>query len=172
MTIAAIAQLLIALGFLSIPLIRHRYGPAARAAAEAELVRQDIPVTVLADNRIRFDASGHETLVPATVAAIMVTLAGLNLADSGLGRVLTWVFGSLVLVGNALILRSQLTAAKSVSAAFARKGDPVLSRVDVSALLGAAESAFPTWVIPGLQNVRHTVVFAGSILALVATIIA
>jgi hypothetical protein len=169
---AAVLQVLVALAFLSIPFVRHRYGAASKAAAEAELVRQDIPVTVLADNNLKFDASGHETAVPATVAAIMVVLAGLNLAGSHWGQVLTWIFQSIVLAGNCLILYSQLTAAKSVRAAFKRKGDPMLARVDVPALLTAAESAFPRWVMPILQNIRHTVVFAGSILALVATIIA
>ncbi|WP_211349171.1 hypothetical protein [Micromonospora pisi] len=59
----------------------------------------------------------------------------------------------------------------SVRTAFARKGDPMLGRIDVPALLKAAESGFPSWV-PVLQNVRHTVVFAGSVLALAATVLA
>lgn len=79
---------------------------------------------------------------------------------------MTWVLSSLVLLINGAILWSQLTAASSVRAAFERKGDPVLLRVDVPALLAAAESAFPHWVMPTLQNIRHTTVFAGSALAL------
>ncbi|MCX5123785.1 hypothetical protein OG898_11070 [Streptomyces sp. NBC_00193] len=54
---------------------------------------------------------------------------------------------------------------KSVQAAFRRKGDPELLRVDVPAFLKAAEGAFPSWTRV-LQNVRHAVVFAGSALAL------
>ncbi|GAA2805471.1 hypothetical protein [Crossiella cryophila] len=165
-SVIAILQLLIALAFVSIPLVRHRYGPAAQRAAEAELDRQGVPVTVLAANKIRFDAGGHETAVPVTVAAIMTGLAALNLAGGSLAAPLTWVFQSIVLLGNCLILHSQLTAARSVTAAFARKGDPVLARIEVSALLTAAERAFPHWVMPVLQNLRHAVVFGGSALAL------
>ncbi|MET9665106.1 hypothetical protein ABZY19_07000 [Streptomyces sp. NPDC006475] len=42
-----------------------------------------------------------------------------------------------------------------------------MQRIDVVALLDAAEKAFPSWVLPGLQNVRHAVVMAGSIALLV-----
>ncbi|OLT16054.1 hypothetical protein BJF79_18520 [Actinomadura sp. CNU-125] len=167
-TLAAVLQLLVAVAFVSIPLVRHRYGPAAKAAAEAELARQDVPATVLEENGLKFDASGHETAAPVAIAAVMVAAASLNLAGHDWGRPLTWVFSSLVLLGNAVILYSQLTAAKSVRAAFVRKGDPALLRIDVPALLGAAEGAFPRWVMPNLQNIRHTIVFAGSAVALLA----
>jgi hypothetical protein len=166
---AAAAQLLIALAFVTIPLVRHRYGATAKAAAEAELTRQGVPVAVLEENKLSFDASGHETVVPASVAAVMAAIAALNLAENHWGSVLTWVFQSIVLAGNFLILHSQLTAAKSVHAAFARKGDPVLARIDVPALLSAAERGFPHWVFPVLQNLRHGVVIGGSVLALAAT---
>jgi hypothetical protein len=76
-----------------------------------------------------------------------------------------------VLAGNVLIVYSNLTAAKSVQAAFRRKGDPVLQRIDVRALLKAAEKGFPAWVWV-LQNVRNVVVFAGSALALAAAAVA
>jgi hypothetical protein len=171
MTFAAILQLLVALAFVSIPLVRGRFGDSAKVNAEAELTRQGVPVAVLAENKLSFDASGHETAAPVTVAGIMVILAALNLTGNSWGESLTWVFQSLVIVGNALILYSNLTAVKSVQAAFKRKGDPMLQRVDVPALLKAAESGFPSWVSI-LQNVRHTVVFTGSALALVATAIA
>ncbi|MFC6879138.1 MULTISPECIES: hypothetical protein [Actinomadura] len=165
MILVAALQVLVALAFLSIPLVRHRYGASAKANAEAELARQGVPITVLEDNKMSFDASGHETAAPAAVAAVMAVLAGLNLWGSDWGQTLTLVFQSLVLAGNALILYSQVTAVKSVESAFARKGDPVLGRVKVPALLKAAESGFPSWT-PVLQNVRHTVVFAASALAL------
>ncbi|MGW0395753.1 hypothetical protein ACWDYJ_33765 [Streptomyces sp. NPDC003042] len=57
---------------------------------------------------------------------------------------------------------------KSVTAAFARKGDEELARVDVAALLKAAEAGFPAWVWV-LQNARHVVVFGASIVALAVT---
>ncbi|MGN9838416.1 hypothetical protein ACTMTI_09885 [Nonomuraea sp. H19] len=171
-TFAAALQLLIALAFLSIPLVRHLYGSSAKTNAEAELTRQGIRTTVLEENKLSFDASGHETYVPATVALVMTVLAVLNLSGIEWGQTLSWIFQPVVLVGNFLILYSQLTAAKSVQAAFARKGDPMLQRIDVRALLKAAESGFPTWVMPILQNIRHTVVIGGSVLVLAALIIA
>ncbi|MFV2178136.1 hypothetical protein ACFHW2_04235 [Actinomadura sp. LOL_016] len=132
-------QLLVAAAFVTIPMVRHRYGPAAKAAAEAELARQDVPTTVLEENGLKFDAGGHETAAPVAIAAI---------------------------------LYSQLTAATSVRAAFERKGDPTLPRIDVRAPLEAAEGAFPRWVMPTLQNIRHTIVFAGSAVALLAVTLA
>jgi hypothetical protein len=45
---------------------------------------------------------------------------------------------------------------------------PTLDRIDVPALLKAAESGFPSWVSVQV-NVRNTVVFAGAVLALIAT---
>ncbi|MEU7860114.1 hypothetical protein [Nonomuraea sp. NPDC049141] len=171
-TFAAALQLLIALAFLSIPLVRHRYGGSAKANAEAELTRQGVPSSVLEENKLSFDASGHETVVPVTVALVMTVLAVLNLSGSDWGQTLSWVFQPIVLAGNFLILYSNLTAAKSVKAAFDRKGDPMLQRIDVRALLKAAEGGFPTWVMPILQNIRHAVVMGGSALVLVAMIIA
>ncbi|MET7762289.1 hypothetical protein ABZS71_09680 [Streptomyces sp. NPDC005393] len=47
----------------------------------------------------------------------------------------------------------------------------MLRRIDVPALIKAAENGFPSWVWT-LQNVRHTVVFAGSALVLAATVMA
>nr|WP_221494015.1 hypothetical protein [Actinomadura coerulea] len=160
-------QLLVAAAFVSIPLVRHRYGPGARAAAVAELRRQDVRPEVLEENGLRFDAGGHETAVPAAVAAAMALAAALNLAGAGLAQPLTWVFSSLVLLLNAGIVWSNLTAVSSVQAAFRRKGDPELARIRVAAFLKAAEDAFPGWV-RAQTYVRNTVVFAGSAIALAA----
>ncbi|MEU6882033.1 hypothetical protein [Streptomyces sp. NPDC046712] len=165
--LAALMQLLIALAFVSIPLVRHRFGPAATSAAENELSRQGIRPGVLAENNLRFDAGGHETWAPVTVAVVMAAVAGLNLAGHGWGQMATWIFQSLVFLMNVLILHSNLTATTSVQAAFRRKGDPELARVDVPAFLTAAENAFPGWVRIQ-QNIRHLIVFGGSALALVA----
>lgn len=167
----AVLQLLVAAAFVSIPVVRHRYGAAAMAGAEAELDRQGVRSTVLTENGMRFDAGGHETAAPVSVALMMVAVAGLNLADSSWAGPLTWIFQSLVLLGNCVILYSQVTAEKSVRSAFARKGDPMLSRIDVAALLKAAENGFPAWVWT-LQNVRHVVVFGASALALAAVAVA
>ncbi|MEU9995843.1 hypothetical protein [Streptomyces sp. NPDC050848] len=165
--LAAVMQILIALAFVSIPIVRARFGPAATIAADRELDRQGIRPGVLAENDIKFDASGHETWAPVSVAAVMITIAALNFAGSGWGQTLTWIFQSLVIVMNGLILLSNLTAVSSVRTAFERKGDPELTRIDVPAFLEAAKNAFPGWVRIQ-QNIRHAIVFGGSVLALAA----
>lgn len=170
-TLAAAMQVLIAAAFVSIPIVRHRYGPVAKAAAVAELNRQNVRPQVLEENRLRFDAGGHETAAPATVAAVMVALAVLNLAGAEQAKLLTWIFCSLVLVMNAVIVYSNLTAVTSVTAAFQRKGDPELARVDVAPFLQAAESAFPGWV-RAQTYIRNTVVFAGAAIAIIAVTLA
>ncbi|MET8335692.1 hypothetical protein ABZV14_21055 [Streptosporangium canum] len=120
---------------------------------------------------MRFDAGGHETWAPVSIAAVMAATAAANLFAGSWAEPLTWVFQTIVLLINCVILYSQMAATKSVQAAFARKGDPMLARVDVPALLKAAEDGFPSWTWT-LQNVRHTVVFGASILAPAATAIA
>lgn len=99
---------------------------------------------------------------------MMVAAAGANLWDLSWSPVLTYVLQSLILLVNCVILYSNLTAVPSVTAAFARKGDEELARVDVAALLKAAEGGFPAWVWV-LQNARHVVVFGASIAAIVIT---
>lgn len=166
-TLAAVLQLLIALAFVSIPMVRSRYGPRAQAAAEAELACQGVPGTVLADNKLRFDAGGHETAAPVAIASVLVALAALNLIASPWAQTLTWILQPLVLIASGLILYSQLTAVKSVKAAFDKKGDPMLQRIDVPALLTAAELAFPSWVFSKLQYARHAVALGGSVAILI-----
>ncbi|MEV4671505.1 MULTISPECIES: hypothetical protein [Actinomadura] len=170
-TLAAVMQLLVAAAFVSIPLVRHRYGPAAKAAAVTELRRQNVRPEVLEENKLRFDAGGHETAAPATVAAIMIVIAALNITGTGPAQPLTWIFSSLVILMNAGIVYSNLTAVKSVQAAFRRKGDPELARIEVAPFLQAAENAFPSWV-RAQTYIRNTVVFAGSAIALAAVSVA
>ncbi|MGW3607775.1 hypothetical protein [Micromonospora sp. NPDC005161] len=166
-TLAAVMQLLVAAAFVSIPLVRHRFGPVAKAAAEAELRRQNVRPGILEENRLRFDAGGHETAAPVAVAAVMTATAALNLADADPAQLLTWIFSSLVVLMNVVIVYSNRTAVKSVQAAFRRKGDPELTRIQVEPFLAAAEGAFPRWV-RAQTYLRNTVVFAGSAVALVA----
>ncbi|MFD3875433.1 hypothetical protein [Streptomyces sp. NPDC058623] len=169
--IAAVCQLLVALAFLSIPLVRHRFGPDAKAAADAELTGQGVRPAVLEENGLRFDAGGHETWAPVAVATVMSVLAVLNLAQNPWSTSLTWIFQCAVILMNVLIVYSNLTAVKSVEAAFRRKNDPELARIDVATFLKAAEGAFPSWV-QLLQKARHAIVFGASALALTAVTLA
>ncbi|MFJ6757387.1 hypothetical protein ACIQNK_20470 [Streptomyces sp. NPDC091273] len=167
MNAVAALQILIALAFLSIPLVRSRYGARAQAAVEAELGRQGVRTTVMAENGMRLDAGGHETWAPVGIALALAVPAVLSLAGNSWGETLSWVVQPLVLLVNCVILYSNLTAVPSVTAAFAKSGDAELQRIDVRSMLAAAEKGFPRWVMPYLQNLRHGVVFAGSLAALV-----
>ncbi|MEU6214293.1 hypothetical protein ACIPRL_20410 [Streptomyces sp. NPDC090085] len=171
MDAVAALQLLIAAAFLSIPLVRARYGGRAQAAVEAELGRQGVRTTVMAENGMRLDAGGHETWAPVGIATALAVPAVLALTGNASAGTLTWIVQPLVLLVNCVILYSNLTAVPSVTAAFARSEDAELRRIDVRSMLRAAERGFPRWVMPYLQNLRHAVVFTGSaaVLVLLAT---
>ncbi|WP_280276931.1 hypothetical protein [Nocardia wallacei] len=147
------------------PIVRNRYGTAAMARAEGELARQGVRTTALRENGMRFDASGHEWWAPGGIAALLVLAAGLGLAGFDWMRPVNWVVLSLLFLGNCVIVYSNLTAERSVRAAFGRKNDPELARIDVPALLRIAESGFPRWTWT-LQTVRNTLVFGGALLGL------
>ncbi|MBT2467529.1 hypothetical protein J7E97_06510 [Streptomyces sp. ISL-66] len=87
-TIAAL-QILIALPFLSIPLVRNRYGARAQAAVEAELSRQGVRTTVMAENGMH-DAGGHETWAPVGIALALAVPAVAGLAGSGWAGTVSW----------------------------------------------------------------------------------
>ncbi|MCX0271557.1 hypothetical protein NLM24_12735 [Nocardia zapadnayensis] len=163
--IAAI-ELTAAAAFVSMPIARHRYGTAAMVGAEAELARQGVRTTALRENGMRFDASGHEWWAPGGVATLLVLVAGLNLAGFDWMRPVNWVVLSLLLLGNSIIVYSNLTAVQSVQAAFRRKNDPELARIDVPTLLEVAESGFPSWTWT-LQKARNLVVFTGTALGMI-----
>ncbi|MBT2457623.1 hypothetical protein [Streptomyces sp. ISL-86] len=88
-TIAAL-QILIALAFLSIPLVRNRYGARAQAAVEAELSRQGVRTTVMAENGMHVDADGHETWAPVGIALALAVPAVAGLAGSGWAGTVSW----------------------------------------------------------------------------------
>ncbi|MGI5222850.1 hypothetical protein [Nocardia sp. CA-290969] len=159
----------IAAAFVSIPLVRHRYGAAAMASAQNELARQGVRTTALRENGMRFDASGHEWAAPAAIATVLFTVAGVNLADVEWAPALNLVVFALVLAGNGVIVYSNATAAKSVRAAFLRKNDPELMRVDVPVLLKAAEAGFPEWTWT-LQTIRNVVVFGAATLGILVVL--
>src|SRR5690606_11896642 len=67
----------VAAAFVSMPLVRHRYGATAMVCAQNELARQGVRTTALRENGMRFDASGHESAAPIGIAAVLLTVAGL-----------------------------------------------------------------------------------------------
>ncbi|UFS93940.1 hypothetical protein [Nocardia huaxiensis] len=164
-TVIATVELVAAAAFLSMPLVRNRFGAAAMVEAENELARQGVRTTALRENGMRFDASGHEWWAPGGIATLLLVMAGLNLAGFDWMRPVNWAVMALLLLANSVIVYSNLTAVRSVQAAFAKKNDPELARIDVPALIQVAESGFPDWVWT-LQKIRNTLVFAGSLLGL------
>ncbi|MCX0269182.1 hypothetical protein NLM24_00310 [Nocardia zapadnayensis] len=168
-TVAALA-LIVAVAFVSMPLVRHRYGAAAMAKAQRELSRQGVRTTALTEHGMRFDASGHESAAPIGIATVLMVIAGVNLAEPGWAGAVSVVVFALVLLGNSVIVYSNLTAVKSVRAAFARKKDPDLLRLDVPALLAAAESGFPAWTWT-LQKLRNGAVFGAATLGIAITVL-
>ncbi|RDI51925.1 hypothetical protein DFR68_104409 [Nocardia mexicana] len=167
----AAVELVAAAAFVGMPVVRHRYGAGAMAVAEGELVRQGVRATALRENGMRFDASGHEWWAPGGIAALLVVMAGLTLGGFEWMRPVNWVVLSVLFLANCVIVYSNLTAVKSVRAAFRRKNDPELASIDVPALIKAAESGFPAWTWT-LQNIRNAVVFGGAILGLVVLAVA
>jgi hypothetical protein len=168
---AAVLAVIVAAAFVSMPLVRHRYGAAAMASAQRELTRQRVRTTALAEHGMRFDASGHESAAPLGIAAVLLAVAGVNLAGPGWAGTMSVsvVVFALVLLGNGVIVYSNLTAVKSVRAGFARKNDPELLRVDVPALLAAAEAGFPGWTWT-LQKLRNAAVFGAAALGIAVTL--
>ncbi|MFI5714355.1 hypothetical protein [Nocardia sp. NPDC051750] len=139
------------------------------ASAQNELARQGVRTTALSENGMRFDASGHEWAAPAGIATVLLAVAGVNLAGAGWAATLDLIVFALVLIGNGVIVYSNATAAKSVRVAFHRKSDPELMRVDVPALLKAAEAGFPGWTWT-LQKFRNVVVFGAAALGIVVVL--
>ncbi|MFE9634189.1 hypothetical protein [Streptomyces sp. NPDC006463] len=121
----------------------------------------------MAENGMRLDWGGHETWAPVGVALALAVPAAFTLVGSGWGVTLSWIVRPLAILVNCVILYSNLTAVPSVTAAFAKSGGAELGRIDVASMLGAAEKGFPRRVMPYLQNLRHGVVFAGSVAVLV-----
>lgn len=164
--VAAMLQLLVALAFVSVPILGAVYGADVQAAAEAEVVRQGHAADALAKINVRFDESGVATVIPVAIALSLATVALLNLAGKRVGWILSWIFQPLVLVGNFAIMVSQMSAAQALKSAFQSSGDATLRNIDAQAVLDAAGSAYPGW-LPVLVNTRFVVVTFGSALVLV-----
>jgi hypothetical protein len=167
--LAAALQLLLATTFVVLPVTVLRHGGAAQRAAETEVHRQGASPDVLARSGIGFAEKAWEFWLALGIATLLATLAGLTLAGSGAGRLLSWIVEPLVLVGVGLVCAGQVFAAHYTRVAFARSNDPAVRALDASAVVGAAGAALPTWVRP-LVLARFALVVLGSpaVIALLA----
>ena len=163
---AAGIQLLTTLPFVLSIIVVWTFGADAQAAAEAELTRQGLPASVLAEHGVSFGSNTAETPLPAAIVVALVVLALLNLTGRRAGRVLSWVFHPLLAVAGALIVPAQLFTATFLAASFRDSGDPVLRQVDVPQLVGAARAAMPSW-LPVVDGAKLVLTTAGSVVVIV-----
>ena len=164
--VASMLQFLLAATFLIIPIVAYLYGDNAQRAAEAEVVEQGFPVRVLAQHRIRFAESGVETLFPFAIAGCLATLASLNLAGSEVGRIVSWIFQPIVLVGGGFITAGQVFSVQYIESAFKKSGDTTLQSINVRAFVDAASGAFPAW-LRYLVATRFVLATVGSLLVII-----
>lgn len=164
--LAAAAHFAVALAFASIPLVGLAFGADVQAAAEAEVVRQGQDPALLAANSLAFDEHGVAIWAPFAIAGLLAVLGFTALAGSRVGRVFSWIFLPLMLVGNALIMVSNVTAAETVQSVFDASDDATVRALDAVALMDAAYAAYPNW-LPALEIARLVVVLIGCILGVV-----
>jgi hypothetical protein len=163
---AAGLQLLTALPFLLSIFVVWRYGADAQAAAEAELTRQGVPTSVLADHGIRFGSNTAEIPIPAAIILVLVVLALLNLAGNRVGRTLSWIFHVILVVAGTVIIPGQVFTTSVLESSFRSSGDAVLQRIDVPALVGAADRIMPGW-LPYVDGAKLVLTTLGSVLVIV-----
>ncbi|MFJ6411151.1 hypothetical protein ACIQK9_37115 [Streptomyces hydrogenans] len=164
--LAAALQLLLAATFFVIPVVAWLRGGASQDAAEAEIRRQGHSLSVLARHGIAFREKPWELALALTIGATVTALGVLNLTGSPTGRLLSWIVEPLVLLGVGFITTGQVFATAYTRAAFARSSDPALHSVDATALIAAANTAFPAWLRP-LVLTRFALATLGSALVLV-----
>jgi len=162
---AAGLQLLTALPFLLSIIVVWRYGAEAQAAVEAELTRQGVPTSVLAEHGISFGSNTAEIPIPVAIILVLVVLALLNLAGSRVGRTLSWIFHPILVVAGIVIIPGQVFTTSVLESSFRSSGDAVLQRINVSALVGAAERAMPGW-LPYVDGTKLVLTTLGSMLVI------
>lgn len=165
-TVAAVLHWLIAAAFLSIPALGLIYGADVQTAAEAEVVRQGLPPSVLSDNQISFRETGVAIAVPVVVALALVALGLAVRSGKRPARIVAWIVMPLVLLGNIAIIASNATAVRGLQDLFAASGDANLRRLDAQGLFDAAMSAYPGW-LPALTTTRNVIVIGGASLIIV-----
>lgn len=161
----AALQYATAVTFLVIGLAAYRYGAAGQRAVEAEVTRQGFPVEILTRHGVRIEESFAELMLPLGIAAILASLATLNLAAPDVGRTATWIIQPILLVAGGYITASQVFAVRLVEAAFRKSQDPDTRAVDVRRVMEAATAAFPVWLRPMIVT-RFILVTLGSVFVL------
>ncbi|MFI0424168.1 hypothetical protein [Spongiactinospora sp. 9N601] len=139
MHIVVVLQFLLAVAYLIVPLVGHRFGPAAQQAADTEIRRQGHDSAVLTKHGLDFSASTASVAVSMAIAMGLATLAVLNLGDRPL---LTWIFQPILLIAGGFITTAQVFVVRFVEAALRKSGT---TDIDAKALIRAADAAFPRW---------------------------
>ncbi|MEV6964989.1 hypothetical protein AB0M47_07715 [Hamadaea sp. NPDC051192] len=164
--IAVVANLLIALAFLTIPLLGLVYGDDVQTAAEQEVVAQGLPVSVLADNDLSFRESGVAIVFPVVIALGIALLGWWLRTGRPAARIVSLIVMPVVILGNVAILMSNASAVSALQTMFDRSNDADLRRLDAQALFDAALGAYPDW-LPVLTAIRNTLVFGCAVLVIV-----
>jgi len=163
---ASVLQLLLAATFVIMPTAACRYGTSAQVAAEADVARQGFPAGILAQHKVSFAERGIDTVLPLAIAVFLAALAWLNLAGTGAGQTLSWIFQPLVLFGGGIVTAGQVFAVRYLESAFRKSGDAALQRIDVKAFVDAALDVFPRW-FRYLVVARFVLTTAGSALVII-----
>jgi hypothetical protein len=142
-TFAATLQLLLALTFLLSTIVSYLYGPDAQAAAKAQLVSQGYPAAVLTQNNVSFKEDGIQFALPIAIVLALAALALLNLAGNRVGRIMSWIFHPIMLIGGGYIIAGQVFTAQFLESAFKNSGNATLENINVQTVVDAAARAFP-----------------------------
>ncbi|GAA2378579.1 hypothetical protein GCM10010404_38550 [Nonomuraea africana] len=139
-TFAGSLQLLFALAFLIAPVLGLIYGADVQSAAEAELARQGLSPSVLAENNLHFDEGGYAMVLPVTTAVIAAILAWLTLAGKRVGRILTLIVQPFFLALDVFVLTSQLSKVQFLQSILG-------AGANAQAVLDASERVYPAWLL-------------------------
>ncbi|MEQ4716718.1 hypothetical protein [Nonomuraea sp. B19D2] len=139
-TVAGVLQLLFALAFLIAPVAGLVHGADVKAAIEAELVRQGLSPSILAENGIQLDEGGYALVLPLATTAIAAILAWLNLAGKRMGRILTLLVQPIFLALDVFILATQVSRVQDFQAILGETAD-------VQAIFDAGGRVYPAWLL-------------------------
>jgi hypothetical protein len=161
---AAMLQAALAVTFLVIPIFAYHCGTDAQRAADAAARAQGCAAGVLGRHGVRFDERGAEMVLPIGIAAALAALAALNATGSDAGQPLSLVFQPILFVAGGAVTAGQVFPVRSTRLllAKAKADDAALRRLDVAAVIAAAQNAFPWWIRP-LIMARFLLVTAGSL---------